>query len=115
MKIGVENRTDSPMYVGGMMIPAGETRHFEPEALPAEIGQAWKSKFGVESRKLPDEVLIALGKAAGEVLKDEREKLDAFGKKVWDSHFAARKTMIQLTDLSNRALANARGLDFPYV
>jgi TRAP-type mannitol/chloroaromatic compound transport system substrate-binding protein len=74
-----------------------------------------KSKFGVESRKLPDEVLIALGKAAGEVLKDEREKLDAFGKKVWDSHFAARKTMIQLTDLSNRALANARGLDFPYV
>ena len=64
---------------------------------------------------MPDDVLIALGKAAGEVLKDEREKLDDFGKKVWDSHFAARKTMIQLTDLSNRALANARGLDFPYV
>jgi TRAP-type mannitol/chloroaromatic compound transport system substrate-binding protein len=74
-----------------------------------------KSKFNVEARKLPDDVLIALGKAAGEVLKDEREKLDDFGKKVWDSHFAARKTMIQLTDLSNRALANARGLDFPYV
>jgi hypothetical protein len=49
------------------------------------------------------------------LLKEEREKLDAFGKKIWDSHFAARQTMIQLTDLSNRALANARGLSFPYV
>jgi TRAP-type mannitol/chloroaromatic compound transport system substrate-binding protein len=63
-----------------------------------------KSKHGVEARKLPDEVLVALGTAAGQ-----------FGKKVWDSHFAARQTMINLTDLSNRALANARGLGFPYV
>jgi TRAP-type mannitol/chloroaromatic compound transport system substrate-binding protein len=74
-----------------------------------------KSKHGVEARRLPDEVLIALGTAAGQLLKEEREKLDAFGKKIWDSHFAARQTMIQLTDLSNRALANARGLSFPYV
>jgi TRAP-type mannitol/chloroaromatic compound transport system substrate-binding protein len=74
-----------------------------------------KSKHGVEARKLPDEVLVALGTAAGQLLREEREKLDPFGKKIWDSHFAARKTMIQLTDLSNRALANARGLDFPYV
>jgi hypothetical protein len=28
----VLNNTDSPMYVAGMMIPPGETRHFDAEA-----------------------------------------------------------------------------------
>lgn len=34
--IGVENRGASPMYVAGVMIPAGETRHFEDAELPPE-------------------------------------------------------------------------------
>lgn len=72
-------------------------------------------KHGVEARQLPNDVLIALGTAAGDVLKEEREKLDPLGKKIWESYFAARKTMINLTDLSDRALGNARGLGFPYV
>lgn len=74
-----------------------------------------KDEHGVEARNLPDEVLIALGTAAGELLREERENLDAFGRKIWDSHFAARSTMMGLTDLADRALANARALEYPYV
>lgn len=74
-----------------------------------------KEKHGVEARRLPDEVLFALGKAAGELMREEHDKLDAFGKKIWEAHFAARKTLTQLTDLTDRAMMNARGLGFPYV
>lgn len=38
--IGVENKSASPMYVAGVMIPAGETRHFEDAALPPEYRAA---------------------------------------------------------------------------
>lgn len=40
MKIGVENLTASPMYVAGVMIPAGETRHFDEDEVPAEMRPA---------------------------------------------------------------------------
>ena len=83
--------------------------------LNAQALRTLREKHNVEARKLPDDVLVALGKAAGELLREEREKLDPLGKKIWDAHFAARKALIQLTDLSNRALMNARALDFPYV
>lgn len=83
--------------------------------LNANALKTLKEKHGVEARRLPDEVLTALGTAAGQLLREEKEKLDAFGKKIWESHFAARGTMMQLSDLSNRALLNARTLSFPYV
>ncbi|MFG1359562.1 TRAP transporter substrate-binding protein [Xanthobacter pseudotagetidis] len=81
----------------------------------AQALKALTEKHGVEARKLPDDVLIALGTAAGEVLKEERGKLDPLGQKIWDAYFSARRTMINLTDYSDRALGNARGLGFPYV
>jgi TRAP-type mannitol/chloroaromatic compound transport system substrate-binding protein len=74
-----------------------------------------KERHGVAARTLPESVLTSLGTAAGEVLKEDRERLDALGKKIWDAHFAARKTLVGLTDLSDRALMNARGLGFSYV
>ena len=66
MKIGVENRTDSPMYVGGMMIPAGETRHFEPEALPAEYRPAPVVEDAPEAG--PDALAVILEGSVREVL-----------------------------------------------
>jgi len=36
MRIPIENAGDSPLYVGGKMIPPGETMTFEEEELPAE-------------------------------------------------------------------------------
>lgn len=40
MKIPVENKGDSPLYVGGQMVPAGETRHFEENEVPPEYKPA---------------------------------------------------------------------------
>nr|MBL8410819.1 hypothetical protein [Dechloromonas sp.] len=36
MRIPIENTGSSPLYVGGKMIPPGETMTFEEEDLPAE-------------------------------------------------------------------------------
>jgi hypothetical protein len=36
-KIPVSNNTAMPIYVGGLMIPPGETRHFEAHQVPAHL------------------------------------------------------------------------------
>ena len=36
MQVPIENKGAMPIYVGGMMIPPGETRHFAEEDLPPE-------------------------------------------------------------------------------
>lgn len=36
-KIPVSNTTAMPIYVGAAMIPAGETRHFDEEDVPAHL------------------------------------------------------------------------------
>lgn len=40
MKIPVHNNTKMPMYVAGLMIPAGETRHFEENQVPSHLRPA---------------------------------------------------------------------------
>ena len=40
VKIPIENNGASPLYVGGQMIPAGETRHFDEHEVPAEYKPA---------------------------------------------------------------------------
>jgi len=36
MRVPVENKGKMPIYVAGVMIPPGETRHFEEDTLPPE-------------------------------------------------------------------------------
>lgn len=36
MRVPVENNSQMPIYVAGVMIPPGETRHFEEDQLPPE-------------------------------------------------------------------------------
>jgi TRAP-type mannitol/chloroaromatic compound transport system substrate-binding protein len=108
-----------PPYLQHVIQVAAQASHQDMLAeynwINAKALETLKEKHKVEARKLPDEVLTALGSAAGELLREERDKLDALGKKIWDAHFAARKSLIGLTDLSERALMNARGLNFTYV
>jgi len=40
MQIPIENKGKGPMFVGGVMIPAGETRHFDEQDVPPEYRQA---------------------------------------------------------------------------
>ena len=37
MRVPIENKGKMPLYVGGVMIPPGETRHFEDDLLPPEF------------------------------------------------------------------------------
>lgn len=41
--------------------------------------------------------------ASGEILREEREKLDPLGRKIWESYFAFRETMMELTEGADRA------------
>jgi TRAP-type mannitol/chloroaromatic compound transport system substrate-binding protein len=80
----------------------------------AKAAKVLKEEHGVNFLRLPDSVLTALGKAAGEILFEEREKLDPLGRKIWDSYFAARTELVALTEGADKALFNARSLGFDY-
>jgi TRAP-type mannitol/chloroaromatic compound transport system substrate-binding protein len=87
----------------------------EYNRINAQAAQVLKDKHGVRFLRLPDEVLIALGNASGQLLREEREKLDPLGRKIWDSYFAARRAQMELTEGADRAMYNARTLKFSYV
>ena len=80
----------------------------------AKAMRALKEQHDVKFLTLSDELLIALGNSAGQLLVEEREKLDPLGKKIWDSYFKARADQMALTDGADRALYNARKLNFKY-
>jgi len=81
----------------------------------AKAAKVLKEKHAVKFLRLPDEVLIALGNAAGDILREEREKLDPLGQKIWDSYFSFRADIKELTEGADRAMFNARVLNFKYV
>lgn len=67
MKIGVENKGASPMYVAGVMIPAGETRHFDEHEVPPELRPAPVVEK-VEPLTVNDELAAILAGKVGEIL-----------------------------------------------
>jgi TRAP-type mannitol/chloroaromatic compound transport system substrate-binding protein len=80
----------------------------------AKAAQALREKHDVKFLTLPDEVLVALGRTAGQLLLEEREKLDPLGRKIWESYFKARTDLMALTEGADRGLYNARKLNFAY-
>lgn len=80
----------------------------------AKATKALKEQHDVKFLTLSDSLLIALGNAAGQLLMEEYEKLDPLGRKIWESYFAARKVMMELTEGADRGLYNARKLNFKY-
>ena len=87
----------------------------EYNRINAQAAVVLKERHKVNFLRLPDEVLIALGNAAGEILREEREKLDPLGKKISESYFTFRTTMLELTEGADRAMFNARKLAFSYI
>jgi hypothetical protein len=63
---------------------------------------------------MSDDLLIALGNSAGQLLVEEYEKLDPLGRKIWKSYFAARSEMMGLTEGADKGLYHARTLKFKY-
>jgi hypothetical protein len=65
--------------------------------------------------KLPNDVLTALGNAAGEILVEERAKLDPLGQRIFDAYFNARDAQKSLSANSDRQFFDAREMKFKYV
>lgn len=80
----------------------------------AQAVRALKEQHAVKFLTLPQEILQALGNAAGQILIEERDKLDPLGKKIWSAYFKARTDLMALSNLGDREFYNARTLNFKY-
>ncbi|MCC6610254.1 MAG: TRAP transporter substrate-binding protein [Burkholderiales bacterium] len=79
----------------------------------AKAIQALKG-YKVNVLSLPNDILEAFGNVAGEILFEERDKLDPLGKKIWEAYFKARSDLMAMSNLGDRELFNARNLKFKY-
>lgn len=79
------------------------------EALATLIGK------GTKVSRVPNEMLIAIGNATGDMLAEERDKADALGKKIFTSFLKARQALLGYTRIGEQAIANARTLAFKYL
>ena len=69
---------------------------------------------GVVVRKLPDEVMIAMGNAAGEVIGELREDDDALVRRIVESFLAYRALMMDYMPYADDGQRTARQLPYEY-
>ncbi len=69
---------------------------------------------GVKVRKVPEEILVAHGKAAGEVIAELREHEDELVRRITESFLEYRNLMVNYMEHADGGVMNARLLDFPY-
>jgi TRAP-type mannitol/chloroaromatic compound transport system substrate-binding protein len=81
----------------------------------AEALNTLRTKHDIQLRRVSNELLIAFGNAAGEVMAEERDKADAMGKKIIESYVNARRDLLSYTRGSEQAYLNARTLSFKYL
>lgn len=72
------------------------------------------SEHGVQVKKLPDEVVIAMGNAAGEVMAELRASDDALTKKTVESFLAYRESIAAYMVYADNGQMNARAMDYKY-
>ncbi len=71
------------------------------------------SEHGVIIKKVPDDVLIAMGEAANEVLNEVRDQ-DDLSRRIVDSYLAYRADVVPWTRIGEQQFLNSRGLPFPH-
>jgi TRAP-type mannitol/chloroaromatic compound transport system substrate-binding protein len=71
-------------------------------------------QHGVQVKPYPQEVLIALGTASGELMREILDSADDITRRVANSFLAARRDAMLWTRISDQAFTNARRLSFPY-
>ena len=69
---------------------------------------------GVMVKKLPDDVIVAMGNAAGEVIAELRADEDELVKRITESFLAYRKLMREYMPYADNGQMNARMLDYNY-
>ncbi|HET8728915.1 MAG TPA: TRAP transporter substrate-binding protein [Alphaproteobacteria bacterium] len=73
------------------------------------------NEHGVQIKRFPDDVVIACGNAAGEVLAELRDSGDDITKRVVESYAKARKALVEYGRIAEQAYMNARDLDYTYL
>jgi len=68
----------------------------------------------VQLRQVPRDVLMALGKASGEVIQELLDKADPASKEVLVSYLKFRKSILGYSRITQLAYMQARLLDFQY-
>jgi TRAP-type mannitol/chloroaromatic compound transport system substrate-binding protein len=69
---------------------------------------------GVMVRKLPQEVIVAMGNAAGEVIAELREDDDELTRRIVESFLAYRNAVSEYMVYADNGQMNARALDYRY-
>ncbi|MEX2629355.1 MAG: TRAP transporter substrate-binding protein [Tistlia sp.] len=69
---------------------------------------------GVQVRRLPDEVLVAMGNAAGEVMSELRENDDELVRRIVESFLTYRRSIADYMVYADNGQMNARALDYSY-
>ncbi len=69
---------------------------------------------GVQVRKLPDEVVVAMGEAAGEVMAELREDSDELVRRIVESFLAYRNAMNDYMVYADGGHLNARAMDYAF-
>lgn len=72
-------------------------------------------EHGVTVRRFSDEIILAAGNAAGEVMTELRDSGDELTRKVVESYIAARNTLMEYNKLSEQGYMQARQLDYDYI
>lgn len=73
------------------------------------------NEHGVQMREFSDEIIVAGGNAAGEILAELRDSGDDLTKRVVESYATARRQMMEWGQLSDLPYLRARRLDYTYL
>ncbi|MCV0394820.1 MAG: TRAP transporter substrate-binding protein [Rhizobiaceae bacterium] len=71
-------------------------------------------KEGVQVKKLPDDVIVAMGNAAGEVIQELRDDSDELVKRITESFLEYRSSISDYMVYADNGQMNARALDYKY-
>lgn len=69
---------------------------------------------GVQVKKLPDEVIVAMGNAAGEVIAELREDDDELVRRIVESFLTYRTSIANYMTYADNGQMNARAMDYKY-
>lgn len=86
----------------------------EANAGNAQALKTLTTEHRVQLRRLPQEVLIALGKASGEVIEEVRGSGDDITKRTIDSFRNARQLLMAWSEITEQSFLTARALGFDY-
>lgn len=80
----------------------------------AKALQQLVAERGVQVHRLPEEIIVAMGNAAGEVMAELRENDDELVKRIVESFLAYRALMVDYMPYADNGQMNARALEYNY-